>query len=66
MEAFRLGVEAGAGGLELDVHLTGDGHVVVIHDPTVDRTTDGTGAVALMTLDELREARRRTQLRPRR
>ena len=54
MEAFRLGIEAGAGGLELDVHLTRDGRVVVIHDPTVDRTTGGTGVVAEMTLDELR------------
>jgi glycerophosphoryl diester phosphodiesterase len=56
MEAFRLAVESGTGGLELDVHLTRDGYVVVIHDPTLDRTTDGTGAVAAMTLDELREA----------
>lgn len=54
MEAFRLGVEAGAGGLELDVHLTRDGRLVVIHDSTVDRTTGGTGAVADMTLGELR------------
>ena len=55
LEAFRLAVESGAGGLELDVHLTRDGHVVVIHDPTLDRTTNTTGAVAEMTLDELRE-----------
>ena len=54
LEAFRLGVEAGASGLELDVHMTRDGGVVVIHDPTVDRTTDGTGAVAEMTLGDLR------------
>ena len=54
LEAFRMAVEAGAGGLELDVHLTRDGHVVVIHDATVERTTGGTGAVAEMTLDELR------------
>jgi glycerophosphoryl diester phosphodiesterase len=54
MEAFRTAVEAGAGGLELDVHLTRDGHVVVIHDATVDRTTSGTGAVSEMTVDELR------------
>jgi glycerophosphoryl diester phosphodiesterase len=47
-------VEAGAGGLELDVHMTRDGHIVVIHDATVDRTTSGTGAVSEMTLDELR------------
>lgn len=54
IEAFRLAVEAGAGGLELDVHMTRDGHTVVIHDATVDRTTNGSGAVSEMTLDELR------------
>jgi glycerophosphoryl diester phosphodiesterase len=54
LEAFRLAVEAGAGGLELDVHMTRDGEIVVIHDATVDRTTDGSGAVAEMTLNELR------------
>jgi glycerophosphoryl diester phosphodiesterase len=53
-EAFRIAVEEGAGGLELDVHLTRDGHVVVIHDETVDRTTNGTGAVSEITIDELR------------
>ncbi|MDP8950178.1 MAG: glycerophosphodiester phosphodiesterase [Actinomycetota bacterium] len=47
-------MEAGAGGLELDVHMTRDGEIVVIHDATVDRTTDGSGVVAEMTLDELR------------
>lgn len=55
LEAFRLAVEVGAGGLELDVHLTSDGHLVVIHDPTLARTTDRIGTVAGMTLDELRE-----------
>jgi glycerophosphoryl diester phosphodiesterase len=54
LEAFRLAVEAGAGGLELDVHMTLDGEIVVIHDATVDRTTEGSGVVAGMTLDELR------------
>src|SRR5918992_5358391 len=54
IEAFRLAVEAGAGGLELDVHMTRDGHIVVIHDATVDRTTNGSGAVSEITLDELR------------
>jgi glycerophosphoryl diester phosphodiesterase len=54
IEAFRLAVEAGAGGLELDVHMTLDGHTVVIHDATVDRTTNGSGAVSEMTLKELR------------
>src|SRR5215204_6232126 len=54
IEAFRLAVEDGAGGLELDVHMTRDGHIVVIHDATVDRTTNGSGAVSEMTFDELR------------
>jgi glycerophosphoryl diester phosphodiesterase len=56
MEAFRNGVDTwGADMVELDVHASLDGHCVVIHDPTVDRTTDGSGAVARMTLAELRE-----------
>lgn len=55
LDAFRGAVEAGAGGLELDVHLTRDGHVVVIHDPSVDRTTSGSGAVAGVPLAGLRE-----------
>ncbi len=54
LEAFRKGVESGAGGLELDVHMTRDGQIVVVHDSTVDRTTDGSGAVRKMTLAELR------------
>jgi glycerophosphoryl diester phosphodiesterase len=45
----------GADMIELDVHASKDGHCVVIHDDTVDRTTDGTGAVAAMSLAELRE-----------
>ena len=55
LEAFRQAVQSGAGGLELDVHLTRDGHLVVIHDPDLDRTTNTSGSVAGMTLDELRE-----------
>lgn len=54
LEACRLAVEEeGAEGLELDVHRTRDGHVVVLHDSTVDRTTDGRGPVVGFTLDEL-------------
>lgn len=56
MEAFRLGVEAGADAIELDVHLTADGQLAVIHDETLDRTTDRTGAVASLTMDEVRQA----------
>ncbi len=54
LAAFRAALEAGAGGLELDVHLTRDGHPVIMHDATVDRTTDGFGAVAGMTLEAVR------------
>ena len=56
MEAFRLGVEAGADAIELDVHLTADGQLAVIHDATLDRTTDRDGSVADLTMDEIREA----------
>ena len=54
LEAMRLGVAAGADAIELDVHRCASGEIVVIHDGTVDRTTDGSGAVAAMTLAELR------------
>ncbi len=43
LEAFREAVEAGARGLEFDVHMALDGEIVVLHDPNVDRTTDGSG-----------------------
>jgi len=56
LEAFRLGIEQGADALELDVRLSADGVAVVIHDPTIDRTTNGTGSVAGLTLDALRRA----------
>ena len=54
LASFRAAIEAGADGLELDVRLTRDGHPVVMHDARVDRTTDGFGAVAGMTLGEVR------------
>ena len=54
MAAFSLAVEQGAQVIELDVHMTADGYPVVIHDPTVARTTDGTGLVREKTLAELR------------
>ncbi|HUP87646.1 MAG TPA: glycerophosphodiester phosphodiesterase [Acidimicrobiales bacterium] len=52
--AMRKAVAAGADALELDVHLSKDGVLMVCHDATVDRTTDGTGAIADLTLHELR------------
>jgi glycerophosphoryl diester phosphodiesterase len=56
MEAYRLGVEVGADAIELDVHLTADGQLAVIHDETLDRTTDRSGPVADLTMEEIREA----------
>ena len=54
MPAFVSTTNAGAEYFEIDLRLSKDGVPVVIHDKTVDRTTDGTGAVAEMTVDELR------------
>ena len=53
--AFQNALDVGADALELDVHATSDGVLVVMHDDTVDRTTDGTGAVKEMTFDEIRQ-----------
>lgn len=52
--AFRTAVAAGATALEMDVHATKDGELVVCHDSTVDRTTDGQGRIADLTLEEVR------------
>lgn len=52
--AFDRAVASGADAIELDVQTTRDGRIAVIHDETVDRTTEGTGAVSDMTLSELR------------
>lgn len=54
MAAFRLALEHGADGFELDAKLSADGTVVVIHDQTVDRTTGAPGTVREMTLGELK------------
>src|SRR5689334_17038512 len=50
--AFDKAVELGVDVLEYDLHITKDGHLVLIHDPTVDRTTDGQGRVEDLTLEE--------------
>ncbi len=52
--AFQLALDQGADGIELDVMLSSDGHLVVIHDDSVDRTTDGKGFVRDMTLGQLK------------
>lgn len=53
LAAFDLGVQAGADGLECDVHLSADGVAVVCHDAKLDRTTNRTGPVAALTASEL-------------
>jgi glycerophosphoryl diester phosphodiesterase len=52
---FEAAIGVGADVLECDVHMTADGDIAVIHDDTVDRTTDGTGAVKDMTMRELKD-----------
>lgn len=54
LHAIAAALEAGATGIELDVHATADGHLVVCHDPTVDRTTDSSGQIADLTLAQVR------------
>ncbi|TMQ28196.1 MAG: glycerophosphodiester phosphodiesterase [Candidatus Rokuibacteriota bacterium] len=53
LTAFRNAIALGARVLELDVHLTSDGEVAVIHDPTLDRTTTATGVVARCTATDV-------------
>jgi glycerophosphoryl diester phosphodiesterase len=55
LEAFYEADKVGADGIELDVQLTKDGEVVVIHDETVDRTTNGKGFVKDLTLKEIQK-----------
>jgi len=55
LPAFQQAIQKGADGVELDVNLTADGHVIVIHDSNVDRTTDGKGRVDSLTLEVIRK-----------
>jgi glycerophosphoryl diester phosphodiesterase len=52
--AFREALEAGADGIEFDARLTSDGHIVLMHDDDVSRTTPATGRVSEMTLEQVR------------
>jgi len=54
LAAFSKAIELGADGIELDVHLSKDGHPVIVHDYTIDHTTNGTGQVHEYRLDELK------------
>jgi glycerophosphoryl diester phosphodiesterase len=53
--AFDAAIDAGADAVEFDVRMTADGFAIVMHDPDVSRTTDGTGIVWEMKLDEIRK-----------
>jgi glycerophosphoryl diester phosphodiesterase len=55
MEAFEAAIRLGADLVEVDVRRSRDGHLVLLHDPRVERTTDGVGAVAELSLAELRD-----------
>lgn len=55
LPAFSSALQKGADGIELDVKLTVDGHVVVLHDSDIERTTDGTGHVASLRLEDVRK-----------
>lgn len=65
LAAFRAAIDAGADAIEFDVRLTRDGHAVVLHDATVDRTTNGHGEVSKLTLAELRALRANKRFAPR-
>ena len=54
LEAFALAARLGADGVELDVHVSADGELIVIHDETVDRTCNGSGLIQNMTLSEIK------------
>jgi glycerophosphoryl diester phosphodiesterase len=55
LTAFALALEQGADGLELDIRLSADGRPVVMHDATVDRTTNGSGDVSRLNLAQIEE-----------
>lgn len=54
LRAFQMALEIGVDVIELDLRSTTDGHLVVMHDATVDRTTDGTGPIGELTLAEIK------------
>jgi glycerophosphoryl diester phosphodiesterase len=57
LHAFETGMKMNAHGVELDVHLSADGRLAVIHDHSLDRTTDGTGHVADLDFGDIRRYR---------
>jgi len=57
ISSFAAAMEEGADGIQLDVEVTQDGQLIIMHDDTVDRTTNCTGCVSEMTFDEIRACR---------
>lgn len=57
LASFAKALELGCDGIEFDVHLSADGEIIVIHDETVDRTTDGKGHVKSLSLTQLKHLR---------
>ena len=55
LEAFQLAVDQRADGVELDVHLSRDQQIIVTHDERIDRVSDGTGLIAMMTVKEIKK-----------
>jgi glycerophosphoryl diester phosphodiesterase len=54
LPAFQAAIDAGADFFELDVRTTADGHLVLMHDATIDRTTNGSGTVRQLSLNQIR------------
>ncbi|CAD0003564.1 glycerophosphodiester phosphodiesterase [Flavobacterium chungangense] len=54
LQAFQKALDLNSDGIELDVHLSADGHIIVMHDETIDKMTNGKGAVNTFTLSELK------------
>ena len=57
LDCFRKGIEAGADMIEIDIHLTKDGQIVICHDESINRTTNGKGKIRDMTFEEIRRYR---------
>lgn len=64
MEAFELAIRQGADGIELDVHLSADGELIVMHDETVDRVTAEHGLIQDLTLAQLKKLKVSTLAEP--
>jgi glycerophosphoryl diester phosphodiesterase len=57
LQAFQKALDLHSDGIELDVHLSSDGHIIVMHDETIDKMTNGKGNINIYTLSELKSFR---------